>query len=126
MAHGRNGQCDEGIVRWPSWIVRAIATNNKIDESRDFAGFVQKSLYANLRKSNRQVRNLGVKQAPFQVLIGATMPSVLAEISFITNKQEGNLLKTDKYRAQIADALLTGVMAYQQSLKHAPAVAAAK
>jgi N-acetylmuramoyl-L-alanine amidase len=105
-------------------IVRAIALNNKIDESRDFAGHVQKAMYAELRKVNRQARNLGVKQAPFQVLIGATMPSILAEVSFITNEQEGGLLKTDKYRTEIAEALLSGIMAYQESLKRAPAVAA--
>ncbi len=104
-------------------IVKAIAMNNKIDESRDFATMVQSSLYDKLRGSNQQLRNLGVKQAPFMVLIGATMPSVLAEISFITNKQEGALLKTDKYRQQIAEALFQGVMRYQQSLKKAPAVA---
>ena len=107
-------------------IVRTIALNNKIDESRDFAGFVQKALYAGLRKPNKQAKNLGVKQAPFQVLIGATMPSILAEISFITNKQEGALLKTDKYRTQIAEALFNGVMAYQQALKRGTAVAAAR
>ena len=98
-------------------IVKAIAMNNKIDESRDFASIVQASLYDALRASNRQVRNLGVKQAPFMVLIGATMPSILAEISFITNRQEAALLKTQSYRQQIAEALLGGVMKYQKSLK---------
>ena len=104
-------------------IVKAIAMNNKIDESRDFATMVQSSLYDKLRSVNKQIRNLGVKQAPFRVLIGATMPSILAEISFLTNKQEGALLKTEKYRQQIAEALFEGVRRYQQSLKKAPAVA---
>src|SRR4030095_8890549 len=63
-------------------IVRSIALNNKIDESRDFANIVQGSLYDRVRKANRDAKNLGVKQAPFMVLIGATMPSILAEISF--------------------------------------------
>jgi N-acetylmuramoyl-L-alanine amidase len=105
-------------------IVRAIALNNKIDESRDFASMVQNALYTRLQKSNRNVRNLGVKQAPFMVLVGATMPSVLAEISFITNRQEAALLKTDKYKQQIAEALLAGVLRYQQALKKIPAIAA--
>ena len=104
-------------------IVKAIALNDKIDESRDFATLVQASLYETLRASNRETRNLGVKQAPFMVLIGATMPSVLAEISFMTNKQELGLLKTDKYRQQIAEALYQGVMRYQQALKRVPAIA---
>jgi N-acetylmuramoyl-L-alanine amidase len=105
-------------------IVRAIALNNKIDESRDFASMVQNALYTKLQKSNRTVRNLGVKQAPFMVLVGATMPSILAEISFITNRQEATLLKTDKYKQQIAEALLAGVLRYQQALKKIPAIAA--
>ena len=104
-------------------IVRAIALNNKIDESRDFASIVQNTMYAQMRKSNKDLRNLGVKQAPFLVLIGATMPSVLAEVSFITNRQDALLLKTDKYRQQIAEALYTGVLRYQQSLKRVPAIA---
>jgi N-acetylmuramoyl-L-alanine amidase len=107
-------------------IVEAIALNNKIDESRDFATMVQSTLYERLRKANKNLKNLGVKQAPFMVLIGATMPSILAEISFLTNEQEGKLLKTDKYRQQIADALLAGIMRYQGSLKKTPAVASAR
>jgi N-acetylmuramoyl-L-alanine amidase len=107
-------------------IVRAIALNNKIDESRDFAAMVQNALYTKLQKTNRNVRNLGVKQAPFMVLVGATMPSILAEISFITNRQEATLLKTDKYKQQIAEALLAGVLRYQQALKKVPAIAATK
>ena len=104
-------------------MVQAIAMNNKIDESRDFATIVQKTLYDRLRKVNRNLKNLGVKQAPFMVLIGATMPGILAEISFMTNEQEAALLKTDKYRQQIADALLAGIMSYQGSLKKLPAAA---
>jgi N-acetylmuramoyl-L-alanine amidase len=104
-------------------IVRAIALNNKIDESRDFASMIQASLSSQLQKADRDVRNLGVKQAPFMVLLGATMPSVLAEISFITNRQDAALLKTDKHRQRIAEALYAGVIRYQRSLKRVPAVA---
>lgn len=98
-------------------IVRAIAFNNKIDESRDFADMVQRAMVRRLSSRNKELRDLGVKQAPFVVLIGAAMPSVLAEISFVTNKQEGQLLKTGAYRQQIAEALLDAVLRYQQSLK---------
>ena len=76
-----------------------------------------------MRKTDRRARNLGVKQAPFMVLIGATMPSVLAEISFLTNQQDAALLATETYRQQIAEALLAGITRYQQSLKKAPSVA---
>jgi N-acetylmuramoyl-L-alanine amidase len=98
-------------------IVRAIALNNKIDESRDFAEMVQHSMVRRLATRNKQLKDLGVKQAPFVVLIGAAMPSVLAEISFVTHRQEGQLLKTAAYRQQIAEALLDAVLKYQQSLK---------
>ncbi len=98
-------------------IVRAIALNNKIDESRDFADMVQRSMVKRLATRNKTLRDLGVKQAPFVVLIGAGMPSVLAEISFVTNRQEGQLLRTGAYRQQIAEALYDAVVRYQQSLK---------
>ena len=102
-------------------IVRAIALNNKIDESRDFAGMVQSSMLDVLRKADRNARDLGVKQAPFTVLIGATMPSVLAEVSFMTNRDEATLLRAPAYRQQIAEALYAGIMKYGNSLKK-PAV----
>jgi N-acetylmuramoyl-L-alanine amidase len=63
------------------------------------------------------VRDLGVKQAPFVVLIGAQMPSVLAEISFLTNRSDAALLKQGAYRQQIAQALYDGIVKYQTSLK---------
>jgi N-acetylmuramoyl-L-alanine amidase len=98
-------------------IIRAITLNNKLDESRDLAGMVQDSLVGTLRKSNKDVRSRGVKKAPFVVLIGAAMPSVLAEISFITNKQELQLLKTGAYKDRIAQALYAAVLRYRKSLK---------
>jgi N-acetylmuramoyl-L-alanine amidase len=98
-------------------IVQAIAMNNKLDESRDLATIVQATLYRELRKTNKSLRNLGVKQAPFMVLVGATMPSVLAEISFMSNRAEATLLKTDSYRQDIAEALMAGILRYQSSLK---------
>ncbi|MBW8712540.1 MAG: N-acetylmuramoyl-L-alanine amidase, partial [Acidobacteria bacterium] len=91
-------------------IVKAIALNNKIDESRDFADIVQRSMVRKLGPRNKQLRDLGVKQAPFVVLIGASMPSVLAEISFVTHRQEGTLLKSTAYRQQIAEALFEAVV----------------
>lgn len=104
-------------------IVKAIALNNKVNESRDFAEMVQRSMVRRLSARSKQLKDLGVKQAPFVVLIGASMPSVLAEISFVTHKQEGALLKTAAYRQQIAQALLDSILNYQQSLKKMNAVA---
>jgi N-acetylmuramoyl-L-alanine amidase len=104
-------------------IVRAIALNNKLDESRDLAGLVQRAMIRRLRAQNKLVKDLGVKQAPFVVLIGAAMPSVLAEISFLTNRSEAALLRTGAYRQHVAQALADAVMQYQQSLKKVAAVA---
>jgi N-acetylmuramoyl-L-alanine amidase len=103
--------------------VKAIALNNKVDESREFAGEVQHALFARLRGPNRNLRDLGVKQAPFVVLIGAAMPSALAEISFVTNPQEAKLLRSSAYRQRIAEALLQGIKKYQSSLKHVTSIA---
>jgi len=101
-------------------IVKAIALNNKLDESRDLATMLQGSLAERLRTIDRNARNLGVKQAPFMVLIGATMPSALSEISFLTNPDEAGLLRSQNYRQQLAEALFAGIMRYQQTLKSPP------
>jgi len=98
-------------------MIKAIALNNKLDESRDLANMVQESLVTSLRRTNKEVRSRGVKKAPFVVLIGAAMPSVLAEISFVSNKQELSLLKTSAYKQRIAESLFTAVMRYRKSLK---------
>lgn len=105
-------------------IVKAIALNNKLDESRDLAKMVQTSMVRHLGPHNRDLKDLGVKQAPFVVLIGAGMPSVLAEISFVTHEREGQLLRTPTYRQKIAEALFDAVLKYQRSLKAVGTLAA--
>ena len=99
-------------------IVRAIALNNKLDESRDLAEIIQRAMVETLGPANPQLRDIGIKQAPFVVLIGARMPSVLTEIAFITHRAEAQLLKSDDYRTLIADALFDAIVRYQQSLKN--------
>ena len=116
VAARENAGSGQSMHKLPD-IVRAIALNNKIDESRDFADMVQRSMVKRLSTRNKELRDIGVKQAPFVVLIGAEMPSVLAEMSFVTNRQDASLLKTGAYRQQIAEALLDAVLRYQQSLK---------
>jgi N-acetylmuramoyl-L-alanine amidase len=115
----RENAASARTMRQLSDIVKAIALNNKLDESRDFASLVQAAMLDRLKRANKRLKDLGVKQAPFVVLIGATMPSVLAEVSFLTNHQEATLLRGGTYRQQIAEALFTGVMRYQRSLKAA-------
>ena len=123
VAARENSASGQTMHRLPD-IVRAIALNNKIDESRDFASTIQKSMVRSLSGRNKNLQDRGVKQAPFVVLIGAGMPSVLAEISFVTNKQEGQLLKTQAYRQQIAEALFDAIVKYQRSLKTRATIAA--
>ncbi|MFI5177409.1 MAG: N-acetylmuramoyl-L-alanine amidase [Vicinamibacterales bacterium] len=105
-------------------ILKAIAMNNKLAESRELAASVQTALVRKLSAQNKATRDLGVRQAPFVVLIGAQMPSVLAEISFLTNRTEAALLKQSSYRQRIAQALCDGILKYQASLKKVTNVAA--
>jgi N-acetylmuramoyl-L-alanine amidase len=100
-------------------LVKAIALNNKLNESRDFATMVQQAMYSGVRVRNADTRDLGVKQAPFAVLIGAAMPSVLAEISFVTNDEDARYLKRERFRDAIAQSLLSGIVRYQRALKAA-------
>jgi N-acetylmuramoyl-L-alanine amidase len=97
-------------------ILRAIFAS-KMDESSRFAEMVQKSLTKAIRKRYRDVKDLGVKQAPFYVLIGAEMPSILAEVSFINHRVEGRRLADDAYRQVIAAAIADGVKRYSKSVK---------
>jgi len=103
--------------------VKAIARNTKLEESREFATQVQRAMVDRLKPANRTLRDLGVKQAPFVVLIGAVMPCVLAEISFVTNPQEAKLVKGSAYRQRIAEALFNAIRKYQTSLKNVTTVA---
>jgi N-acetylmuramoyl-L-alanine amidase len=119
----RENAASSGEMRQLPDIIKAIALNNKLDESRDFAAMVQESLVTRLRRSDNGVRSLGVKKAPFVVLIGASMPSVLAEVSFLTNKHDLQLLKTTAYKQRIAESLHAAVMRYRRALKGQGAIA---
>ena len=103
--------------------VKAIALNNKLDESRDFALHVQRAMVERQKTVNKLLKDLGVKQAPFVVLIGANMPSVLAEMGFVTNAPEAKLLKANAYRQKIAESLFNAIRKYQTSLKNVSTVA---
>jgi N-acetylmuramoyl-L-alanine amidase len=96
-------------------IVAKIARNEKIEESKDLAAIVQDSLAKRMESINRGDRNRGVRKAPFVVLIGADMPSVLAEISFISNPSDEQWLKKPENRQRVADGLYHGIESYLQS-----------
>ena len=96
-------------------IVKKIANNEKIEESRDLATMIQDSLSKRMENLNRGDRNRGVRKAPFVVLIGADMPSVLAEISFLSNPSDEQWLKKPENRQRVADGLYHGIETYLQS-----------
>jgi N-acetylmuramoyl-L-alanine amidase len=97
-------------------LVKKIALKEKIEESREFAGDVQQSLHSGLAAKSPAIRNRGVKKAPFIVLIGANMPSILAEISFVSNPTDEHRLETSEYRQRIAESLYRGIAKYVDGL----------
>jgi N-acetylmuramoyl-L-alanine amidase len=97
-------------------LVKKITLYEKVEESKEFASEVQKSLYTGMSRGNTALRNRGVRKAPFVVLIGANMPSILAEISFVSNPQDEKLLKKPEYRQRIAESLFRGIQRYASSL----------
>ncbi len=93
-------------------LVKKIALKEKIEESREFASNVQQALHSSLSTKSSSIRNRGVKKAPFIVLIGANMPSILAEISFVSNPTDERKLRTGEYRQKIAESLYKGIAKY--------------
>ncbi|MCF8055684.1 MAG: N-acetylmuramoyl-L-alanine amidase [Desulfocapsa sp.] len=97
-------------------ILSDIMKNSKIDESSRLAGFVHNSLCNGMEDTQKtHFKNLGVKQAPFYVLIGAEMPAILIEIAFITNPEESDRLNTDAFLDIIAGKIAEGVRRYISS-----------
>ncbi|MBS1877121.1 MAG: N-acetylmuramoyl-L-alanine amidase [Acidobacteria bacterium] len=99
-------------------LVQKIALKDKLDESRDFAEHVQTTLAGLSAKSNTNSRNRGVKKAPFVVLIGASMPSILVEIGFVTNPSDEAMMRKPEHRQKIAEALYKGIQQYASGLSH--------
>ncbi|MCP4693221.1 MAG: AMIN domain-containing protein, partial [Desulfobacterales bacterium] len=93
-------------------ILNDLMQNAKINESSRLATHIQDSLYGNLRKKYKYVKSKGVKQAPFYVLLGAQMPAVLIETSFISNKRECKRLTNPKYQNHLCDGIIKGIRKY--------------
>ncbi len=115
VAARENASSQQGIHDLED-MVKQIARTEKIDESREFAQDVQGSLTLRMQKSAKPVRNRGVRKAPFVVLIGADMPSILTEISFLSNPADEQLLKKPEHRQKVAEGIYQGVASYLQSL----------
>ncbi len=118
VAARENAVSDQSIHQL-SDLVKKIALKDKIAESREFASDVEGSLYAGLQKGNAGLKDRGVKKAPFVVLIGANMPSILAEISFVTNPRDAAQLSDPEYRERVAESLYKGVARYESGLSGA-------
>jgi N-acetylmuramoyl-L-alanine amidase len=101
-----------------------LVRENKRDESIKLAHYIQKSMVSTLNNgnNNKEILDLGVKQALFYVLFGARMPSVLVEVSFISNPEEEKLLSQESYRIQIAKAIAEGLNKFSTSIPSIPAV----
>lgn len=108
-----------------SQIVTSVSAGNRVAESRELARYIQSGLVRGIgAASPRTAANRGVKHAPFTVLLGASMPSVLAEVSFMSNPRDEALLLTGHFRERIAASLFAGVNAFLK--KHRPGDAKAK
>src|SRR5437016_5529676 len=97
-------------------LVLKIARTEKIDESKELAEDIQDSLSKRIQKTNKPVKNRGVRKAPFVVLIGADMPSILTEISFLSNPADEQLLKKPEQRQKVAEGLYQGMASYLESM----------
>jgi len=108
----RENAASERSIHELDTLLRKIALTDKVNESRELAQHVQTAM----AKAKGTGPDRGIKQAPFVVLIGAIMPSILAEISFISNPDEEHVLRTPEYRQHIAESLLEGVRSYFDTL----------
>jgi len=99
-------------------LLEKIALKDKVEESREFASRIQSSLFSVSAKNDAHARDRGVKKAPFVVLIGASMPSVLAEIGFISNAHDEGIMRRPEYRQRLAEALYKGLAGYASTLSH--------
>ena len=112
----RENAVSEKSIHELGGLVKKIALKEKIEESHEFASNVQEALHSGLATKNSGIRDRGVKKAPFIVLIGANMPSILAEISFVSNPSDERKLRTPEYRQRIAESLYRGISKYVSGL----------
>lgn len=99
-------------------LIRKIALKDKVDESKEFAASVQTSLFNLSSRNNPKAKDRGVRKAPFVVLIGAQMPSILAEVGFVSNPRDEAAMKRPETRQKIAEALYKGLSGYAGTLSH--------
>ena len=111
----RENAGSESSVHELETLLQKAMLNDKLKESAEFAG---KVLQAMVGPNTGKTRSRGVRRAPFVVLIGANMPSILAEIGFISNPADDALMMKPVHRQRIAESLVRGIQDYAQSLSH--------
>ena len=97
-------------------ILEKIAKNSKVLESKELANDIQKNLVSTLQNKYKDVKDLGYKGGPFWVLIGVETPSILVEVSYLSNSREETRLKNAQYRQYIAQGICNGIKEYINSL----------
>ena len=97
-------------------ILTDLMLNSKMKESKDLAKNIHMKSLANVRR-HWSVKDQGVREAPFYVLMGAKMPSVLIELGYLTNRTEAKRLNSDKYLSYIADGIVKGVLEYKKQIE---------
>jgi N-acetylmuramoyl-L-alanine amidase len=115
LAARENATSQESVHQLQS-LIKKIALSDKVEESQELARDVQKDLYKDMSRVSHGIHNRGVRKAPFVVLIGANMPSILAEISFLSNPHSERLLRRESYRQKMAEALFQGIVKYMDNL----------
>lgn len=97
-------------------ILTDLGSNTKLKESRALANSVHNNMVSQIKGAGYSVRSNGVRSAPFYVLVGAKMPSILVEVGYCSNKADANYLKNDKYLGELADGVVAGIIAYRNKL----------
>ncbi len=93
-------------------ILQDLKRKNKNEESMKLASSIQNAMVSTLKENYSKIQDLGVKYAWFYVLVGAEMPSILVEISFVSNNEEEKRLAEDEYKDKIAEAIASGINSY--------------
>ncbi|MBW2116999.1 MAG: N-acetylmuramoyl-L-alanine amidase [Deltaproteobacteria bacterium] len=119
MVAARENATSEKNISDLQTILNDLMLNTKIHESSRLAHEVQKGMVFRIKKRYKKAKSLGVKQAPFYVLIGAQMPAILVETGFLTNPTEKKRLMSKKYQDNVAEGICTGISSYIKSIDQA-------
>lgn len=112
----RENAVDPRSISDLQFILADLAVNSKMKESKDLALDIQKRTLSEVRRKWK-LKDMGVRQAPFYVLMGATMPSILIELGYVTNKTENQRLRSSTYLKHLSQGIVKGVLAYKKQIE---------